>query len=90
MIRLEALGVGFVAWQGLAGTPLTANLVTRSRGQVTIYDMRYVRERYAGVPDVVGEDEDDGALFVAAGAGVAQDRGRREAAALDLVPESLQ
>ena len=45
---------------------------------------------YAGVPDVVGEDEDHGSLLVAAGAGVPEDHGLGEPAPLDLVPEGLQ
>ena len=45
---------------------------------------------YAGVPDVVGEDEDHGSLLVAAGAGVSKDHGLGEPAPLDLVPEGLQ
>jgi len=42
------------------------------------------------VPDVVGIDEDDRALVVATGAGVAQHGGRREPAPLELRPERLE
>ena len=52
--------------------------------------LRHVLGSNAGVPDVVGVDEDDRALVVAAGAGVAQHGGRREAAPLGLSPERLE
>jgi hypothetical protein len=45
--------------------------------------------RHPGIPDVVGIDEDDRALVVTPGTGVAQYRGRQESAPLELHPERL-
>ena len=44
--------------------------------EVFLDDPRYVFGGYAGVPDVVREDEDDRPLLVAAGAGVTEHRQR--------------
>ena len=60
------------------------------RRQVLLDDARYVLGCNARVPHVVGVDEDDGTLMVAAGAGVAQHGGRREPAPLELRPERLE
>ncbi len=57
--------------------------------QVPLDDIGHVLGRYARVPDVIGIDEDHGALVVAAGARVAQHDVRREPAPLDLGPERL-
>ena len=57
---------------------------------MTLDDPGHIAGRNFCVPDVVGEDKDDRALLVAAGAGVSQDDGRRHAAALHLVPENVQ
>ena len=57
--------------------------------QVPLDYPRHVPGSDAGIPDVVGVDEDDGALVVTAGADVAQHGGGREPAPLDLGPESL-
>src|SRR4028119_564674 len=59
-------------------------------GEVILDDAGDVFSGYAGVPDVVGEDEDHGSLLVAAGAGVPKDHGLGEPPPLDLVPEGLQ
>ena len=53
-------------------------------------DLRHVFGGYAGVPDVVREDEDDGPLFVTASAGVAEHRRRRETKAGDLLAKPLE
>ncbi len=55
-----------------------------------LYYLRHVFGGYAGVPDVVGEHEDDRPLLVAAGAGVAQNGRRREPQTDDLFPEPLE
>ena len=52
--------------------------------------LRHVLGSNAGVPDVVGVDEDDRPLVVAAGADVAQHGGWWEPAPLDLGPERLE
>jgi hypothetical protein len=57
---------------------------------VLLDDTRHVFGRNAGVPDVVGVDEDDRPLVVAARAGVAQHRVRRISAPLDLETERLK
>ena len=53
-------------------------------------DRRHVVGRDAGIPDIVGVDEDDRPLVVAARAGVTQHRGRRKPATLDLEAKRLQ
>ena len=55
---------------------------------MTLYYLWHVLARYAGVPDVVRVDEDDGTFLVAAGADVAEDGGRRYAAQVHLFPET--
>lgn len=60
------------------------------RHQVTFHYFGHVLRLYAGVPDVVGVDEDDGALVVAACTDVAQHRRGREPAPLDLRPERVE
>jgi hypothetical protein len=57
---------------------------------VSLHDGWHVLRRNAVVPDVVRVDEYDRPLVVAAGAGVAQHRGRREPAPLDLGAEDLE
>ncbi len=51
---------------------------------------RHVFGLYAGVPNVVREDEDDRSFLVATGAGVVKHGRRREAQAGDLLAESLE
>ena len=58
--------------------------------QVPLDDDRHVFGRHAGVPDVVRVDEDHRPFVVAARAGVAQHRGRRQPAPLDLSAEGLE
>ena len=53
-------------------------------------DLRHVFGGYAGIPDVVREDEDDRPLLVTAGAGIAKYTRRRQAPADDLFPEPLE
>ena len=60
------------------------------RCRVLFDDARYVAGCNAGIPDVVRVYEDDWPLVVAAGAGVAQHRGRCEPAMLDLRAERLE
>jgi|SRR5215218_8848501 hypothetical protein len=59
-------------------------------GQMPLDDIGHVLRRDAGVPDIVGEDEDYRSLVVAARTGVAQHCGRRQAAPLDLSAEGLE
>jgi hypothetical protein len=58
--------------------------------QVPLDDVGHVLRPDAGVPDIVRVDEDYRPLVVAARAGVAQHRGRRQAAPLDLRAEGLE
>jgi len=53
-------------------------------------DLRHVFQRYPGIPDVVWIDKDDGAFLVAAGTGVSEHGGRRDAAPVHLLLESLE
>ncbi len=62
----------------------------RVRCQVPLHYFGYVFELYADVPDVFGKDEDHRAFFVTASAGVAEDGGRRMAAAFHLFAESVE
>ena len=57
---------------------------------MTLHYLRNVFRLDAGVPDVVGVDEDDGTLFVAAGAGVAEHGGWWYVPPFHLFPERLQ
>ena len=59
------------------------------RRQVPLDDARHVLGGDAGVPDIVGVDEDHRPFVVAAGTGVAQHDVRREPAPLDFSPERL-
>ena len=53
-------------------------------------DLGHVFQRDVRIPDVVGIDKDDGALLVAAGAGVAEHGGGRYAAPVHHFPESVE
>ena len=53
-------------------------------------DLRHVFGGYTGVPDIVREDKDDGALFVTASAGIAEHRRWRETKADDLLAKPLE
>ena len=66
---------------------MLAGYVLSCRRKVPIDYLRHILQSNAGVPDVVGVDEDDRAIVVASGAGVAQHHGRRESMPLDLGPE---
>ena len=65
-------------------------LCRRGPCEVPFDDLGYVLWGDVGVPNVVREDEDDRAFVVAARAGVAQHRGRRDIQPLDLLSEALQ
>jgi len=56
--------------------------------QVALHYSGHVLGRYAGIPDVVRVDEHDRTFLMATSAGIAEHGGRREAAQLNLVPES--
>ena len=59
-------------------------------GKVLLYYLWHVFGAYAGVPEVVGEHEDDRTLLVAAGASVTQNRRRRKSQTDYLFPEPLE
>ena len=62
----------------------------RLEAQVPLDYLRHVIGRYAGVPDVVGEDEYDRSFVMAAGAGVAEDGRGGVAPTLDLRLEGFE
>jgi hypothetical protein len=57
---------------------------------MTLDYLRHVFEPYSRIPEIVWIDKDDGALLVAAGAGVAEYGGGRYAAPVHLFPESVE
>src|ERR671910_3092091 len=79
----DSLPSGFASWR-------TTLRLDPHRRQVTFHYFGHVLGCDAGIPDVVGVDEDDGTYFVAAGADVAEHGGRRYVAQLHLFPEQLE
>jgi len=57
---------------------------------MALHYFAHVPRCYAGIPDVVRVDEDDGTFLVTAGACVTEHGGRRYAAQLHLLPELLE
>jgi hypothetical protein len=57
---------------------------------VALHYLPHVFELYSRIPDVVGEDEDDRTLLVAAGTGVTKHGRRRYAVPFHLVFEGVK
>jgi hypothetical protein len=57
---------------------------------VTLYDSRHVFGLDSRIPDIVRVDKYDRALFVTAGAGVAEHGGRPEAPPVHLISEGFE
>jgi hypothetical protein len=56
---------------------------------MALHYLLHVLGRYAGIPDVIRVDEDDGTFLVTAGADISEDGGRRYAAQFHLFLEHL-
>ena len=82
--------LGFEQPTSSARADVLTSLSTPNWRQVALYYSGHVIGCYAGIPDVVGVDEDDGTFLVAAGADVAENGGRCYAAQLHLFAERLE
>jgi hypothetical protein len=69
---------------------MTGSFLLPHRRQMALHYFWHVLGCYAGIPDVIRVDEDDGTFLVTAGAGISEDGGRRYAAQFYLFLEHLE